>query len=330
VPVGYTSVKVKGTALLTNTTSSENFIWDAIDVVNPPTEMNALFVTTNFFITTNQHRGICAGSDPEEFCNKTCVQYKHTPNGIETGNCSTDSPLFCDVYAWCPIEPAHPIGNNVIKDVVNFTVFVKNSVRFPKWGIVRDNVPAVDPVPDINLFTVGQMINRSGNGNSFDQLSTKGGVVVVQIDWTCNFDRDPNACQPNYKFVRIDDPESNSKGYNYRYAYYQIDASGRKMRDLYKLFGIRFIFLVSGNGGKFDIGVLLLNLGSGLALLGAATIISDFIMIYMLPKKQYYGHAKYDNIEDDNDLGLGQSIKNLVHKNNYKSVDESTPINRND
>ncbi len=38
-----------------------------------------------------------------------------------------------------------------------------------------------------------------------------------------------------------------------------------------KLYGLRFLFILSGEGKKFDIVPTLVNLGSGLALLSVAT-----------------------------------------------------------
>lgn len=78
------------------------------------------------------------------------------------------------------------------------------------------------------------------------------------------------------QLCRVDDPTKDklSKGYNFRYAnhYYLPDTENvgqfKEYRDLYKVYGIRMIFLVSGTAGKFDVVPLLINIGSGLALLG--------------------------------------------------------------
>ena len=49
-------------------------------------------------------------------------------------------------------------------------------------------------------------------------------------------------------------------------------------RNLYKLFGVRIIFVVSGTAGRFSIVPLLLALGSGLGLLSVATVIGDLLI----------------------------------------------------
>ena len=43
-------------------------------------------------------------------------------------------------------------------------------------------------------------------------------------------------------------------------------------RDLYKVYGIRFLIRVTGTGGKFSIVPLLLTIGSGIGLLAVVSI----------------------------------------------------------
>ena len=84
-------------------------------------------------------------------------------------------------------------------------------------------------------------------------------------------------------------------------------------RDLYKVYGVRFLFLLNGQGGKFDIVPLLgllqkkikrkkviffiVNIGSGLALLAIATLISDVITLHILPERKFYNKVKYETVE---------------------------------
>lgn len=69
-----------------------------------------------------------------------------------------------------------------------------------------------------------------------------------------------------FSWNRIDNSrvKSFSSGFNFRYANYYYLPEGTEWvehRDLYKVFGIRFIFLISGKAGKFDIIPLLINIG---------------------------------------------------------------------
>lgn len=134
--------KVKGVAF-TNTQRNVpeiyKRIWDTSDLIVPPSENDAFFVTTNIIITPNQTRRTCS-----EVVNRSCASSKitflyiisswnvpaqdpgvhgalcNTPsqcheghslpigNGAMTGRCVpsdvNSSVNVCEIFAWCPIE----------------------------------------------------------------------------------------------------------------------------------------------------------------------------------------------------------------------------------
>lgn len=69
-----------------------------------------------------------------------------------------------------------------------------------------------------------------------------------------------------------------------------------------KAYGIRFQVLVSGKAGQFNIVPLLLNIGSGIALLGIATVICDLMVMYVVKRRKYYKENKYQLVEDEEAL----------------------------
>lgn len=103
----------------------------------------------------------------------------------------------------------------------------------------------------------------------------------------------------------MDDPQSSSVGYNFRYAdYYRMGTAPSNSvlyRDLMKVYGIRIIFVVYGQAGKFDAPALTITLGSGVALLGIATLLCDFLITNFSAKKIFYRTKKYELINDDFD-----------------------------
>jgi len=62
------------------------------------------------------------------------------------------------------------------------------------------------------------------------------------------------------------------------------------------VFGIRLLFVVSGVGGYFSFIPLFVNIGSGLGLLSLATLITDKLMIWLCPGKDFYKKHKYDDV----------------------------------
>lgn len=61
------------------------------------------------------------------------------------------------------------------------------------------------------------------------------------------------------------------------------------------------MIMVYGEGGKFSAIPLFLNLGSGLALLGIATVLCDIAVLYLLKKKYFYREKKYLMVDTDTD-----------------------------
>jgi len=60
-PPGDVTLKAKGTAYMVTPINGVNstITWDAVDVVYPPTQPNAIFLTTNVQITDGQTRNTC-------------------------------------------------------------------------------------------------------------------------------------------------------------------------------------------------------------------------------------------------------------------------------
>ena len=124
--------------------------------------------------------------------------------------------------------------------------------------------------------------------NSTYKIKNNGTIILFEMYFDCDLDAgELQDCKPEFRFQRLDTDKSWSKGYNYRYVdkYYvpnpKLAGSYVHMRDLVKVFGIRFVFKASGIGRKFDFQVLTVSLGSGLGLLGIATIISDFCLVLL-------------------------------------------------
>merc|ERR1739844_228989 len=93
-------------------------------------------------------------------------------------------------------------------------------------------------------------------------------------------------------------------GWNFRHAKYHEE----NRRSLFKMYGIKFIVTVEGRGGKFNLKNTILNIGSGLALLGVTTIVCDFLLMY-IKEKGMVKQKKYDYIDI-------KDLKNLTAKFN--------------
>ncbi|ETE58178.1 P2X purinoceptor 1, partial [Ophiophagus hannah] len=247
------SVKLKGIAV-TNISGMGPYLWDVADY-HPESEV------CNNDSTLKKGQRIMTGK---------CVNFSRTQK-------------TCEIFGWCPVEIDDNIPNPpLLLEAGKFTLFIKNSITFPKFGVSRRNL--VEQVserylkkcvyhknkdPLCPVFNLGYMVEESGQ--NFSQVAFKGGIVGITINWDCDLDWPLKYCIPVYKFHRLYSENSNvSPGYNFRYARYYRE-NGRDMRILYKVFGIRFDILVNGKAGKFDIIPTMTTIGSGIGIFGVYT-----------------------------------------------------------
>ncbi|XP_038645121.1 P2X purinoceptor 4-like isoform X3 [Scyliorhinus canicula] len=289
--------KVKGIAI-TNSTAFEERIWDATDYVIPSQQENAFFVMTNVILTVNQVQGRCPEMPSKRTRCKSdhdCAAGHHNAqsNGVLTGKCVrySEKVKTCEIFAWCPVENDTVIPKRNI--LTNASTGYLKSCRFNRKS---------DPFCPI--FRLGDMVQEAGE--DFQRLAVEGGVMGILVAWNCNLDQSASKCVPKYTFRRLDNKnfgETVSPGYNFRFAKYFINMSGIETRTLFKAYGIRFEVEVFGHAGKFNIIPTMINIGSGLALLGMATILCDIIVLYFLKKSNYYKEKKYKFV-DDYELGI--------------------------
>jgi len=304
-------------------------IYDSIDLTIPPIEQDALFVTTHFVKTINQARGVCEGNDNKtELCSHGCNAGDYTWNGMKTGTCGV-SGKYCNLSAWCPLEQENRPAE-ILSQVQNWSIFAKIDASFPAFGINFNNVKQ-GLVRNVNLFTVGEILDRANS--SFAQTASKGAIVLANIYYKCNLDHSIDECEPSIHFERIDQ-SSFSSGFNFRYAIQNTDLSGFETRTLYKLMGIRIIFHVSGEAGRFNLVNLMIALGAGAALLGVSSLVCDFIMQYCLRSRHRYTARKYlpvnskGEVMEEDEEAEKMSISDDPLENRPASLraGESTPL----
>ncbi|MGH0161477.1 UNVERIFIED_CONTAM: hypothetical protein FKN15_041336 [Acipenser sinensis] len=143
----------------------------------------------------------------------------------------------------------------------------------------------------------GDIVSRAGH--DFQEMAIKGGVIGILIEWNCDLDKSYSKCIPKYSFTRLDDNSNSTSGYNFRFAKYYKNISGEEYRTLTKVFGIRFDVMVNGKAGKFNIIPTVINIGSGLALLGAGVFFCDLVLLYMMKKSTVYRARKFESVKQE-------------------------------
>ncbi|XP_006899854.1 PREDICTED: P2X purinoceptor 1 [Elephantulus edwardii] len=308
------SVKLKGLAV-TKLPGGGHQVWDVADYVFPSQGDNSFVVMTNFIRTPQQAQGFCAENPEGGTCrdDSGCTPGKaeRKAQGIRTGKCVSFNTTVhtCEIFGWCPVEVDDDIPRPaLLREAENFTLFIKNSISFPRFKVNRRNL--VEEVnarymktclyhkithPLCPVFRLGYVVQQSGQ--NFNSLAEKGGVVGITIDWDCDLDWHVRHCKPIYEFHGLHEEKTLSQGFNFRFARYFVE-NGTSRRNLFKVFGIRFDILVNGKAGKFDIIPTMTTIGSGIGIFGVATVLCDLLLLHILPKRHYYKQKKFKYAED--------------------------------
>ncbi|EGD83495.1 P2X purinoceptor [Salpingoeca rosetta] len=336
-----------------NCSDSDIRVWDTADYVIPPQESNAAFIVTNSVQTSNQTQqpggwpedpdASTKGSQRAYTCEKNAdceaVRFSPSRNGAVSGKCDLATKR-CMVYGWGPVELSKDDDASQVlgyprqmPQVKNFTMFIKNTIFFPhfqrKFGntglgnssasylkscLWNESTDRYCPV-----FRIEDILSAAGVKSFEQDVMMAGAVITVQIRYDCNLDKNVETCAPEYRFTRIDEPNNTlSNGFNFRFARYAIGEV--PSRDLYKVYGLRFVFIVSGTAGKFDFVPLLVTFGSGLGLLSLATIVADLLVTKCLRNAEFYYDRKYEIVNEDE--VEGEAINVTIRQ----KPEEDTPL----
>ncbi|XP_021093797.1 P2X purinoceptor 5 isoform X6 [Heterocephalus glaber] len=278
---------------------------------------NVFFVITNLIVTSNQRQSTCAEREgiPDGMCSQDKNCHAGEPviagNGVKTGRClrvGNSTRGTCEIFAWCPVEMQSRPKKPLLRDAEDFTIFIKNYIRFPKFNFSKANVLETKNKdflkscrfgPDNHycpIFRLGSVVQWAGS--SFQDIALEGGVIGIHIEWNCDLDKAASECHPRYSFNRLDNKhaKSVSSGYNFRFARYYRDSAGVEFRNLMKAYGIRIDVIVNGKAGKFSIIPTIINVGSGVALMGAGAFFCDLVLIYIIKKREFYRDKKYEEV----------------------------------
>ncbi|KAF7652159.1 hypothetical protein LDENG_00100250 [Lucifuga dentata] len=214
----------------------------------------------------------------------------------------------CEIYGWCPIERSFKPQRPLLPAAENFTMSIKNFIQFPKFQFSKSNVLDStddsylkkccydkDIYPYCPIFHLGDITRQAGY--NFQDMASSGGSIGILIEWDCDLDKGYSNCHPQYHFSRLDISNSNKSirsGFNFRYTRYYKNAAGESYRSLFKVYGVWFNIMVHGKGGRFSIIPTAINIGSGLALMGAGAFFCDMVLLYLMKKSTFYRERKFE------------------------------------
>ncbi|TSU24181.1 P2X purinoceptor 2 [Bagarius yarrelli] len=246
----------------------------------------------------------------------------------------------CEIKSWCPIEEAAAEIEPPLEEAVNFTVFIRNSIHFPKFKVLRVNIKPRKPKkllrchyhPETNpycpVFRLGYIADQARE--KFSELCKTGGVIGAFINWNCDFDVDPSECVPTYSFRRLDLRKTlTSSGYHYRFAKYYYK-NGVEYRSLINAFGIRLDVIVHGHAGKFSLIPTIINAVTAMTSVGICSIICDWIMLTFIDKNEVYSGKKFDDLQDNVKVDDAKRNKDIAVDDAEEKDDEKGGDNKED
>ncbi|XP_073676244.1 P2X purinoceptor 3a [Garra rufa] len=313
-----------------------NRVMDVADYVVPSQGGSSFSIITSMVITANQTQGRCPETDHKFKCttDDDCMEKlgSNLGNGIITGTClnnNNGTMGWCEIEGWCPAEDDN-VKNNPMKEVENFTIFIKNSIRFPLFNVTRGNFPSslnksyiqnchYDPVdhPFCPVFKVGDILRHINQ--SLESITVKGGEIGININWKCNLDYNVTHCNPKYFFTRLDAAFENSvasQGYNFRFAKNYQSEDEPERRTLHKAKAIRFEIIVSGNAGKFNSVPFLINLVAAFTSVGLATVFCDIILLNFHKGADEYKAKKFEEVSGV----VSESANNRLYEGSQMSI----------
>ncbi|KAJ8415286.1 hypothetical protein AAFF_G00422660 [Aldrovandia affinis] len=305
--------EIRGIGLLGDT------VKDMVEYVRPSEGGDVISVILRREVTHDQIQGVCAEDYNLESARCTndsdCIAgaVDFDGNGQRTGRCvpyyNHTTIKTCEIKSWCPIESFSYIREGALLAAENFTAFIRNTIHFPKFKVLRANSMKKrkylkkcrydeEKHPYCPVFRLGYIAAQAMM--NFSDLCEQGGIIGVYINWDCNFDQDPSHCKPTYSFRRLNIyKNSPHPGYDYRFGkYYNKD--GMEFRTLIRAYAIRLDVIVHGHAGKFTLIPTIINMVTALTSVGICSIICDWVLLTFIDKNAIYSQKKFDEISQDN------------------------------
>ena len=130
-----------------------------------------------------------------------------------------------------------------------------------------------------------------------------GIVLLLGIDYSNEYSSSISNVEYTYSVTRV--PKIEYKVTTTQF----INTTQRLVFDRH---GVKIFFIFSGEICRFDFQTLLINAVSAIGLLSVATVITDLLMVYVLPLKNMYIRYKYQVTRDHEQLTVRATKTNLL------------------
>jgi hypothetical protein len=277
---------------------------DSIDLTDPGIEHGALFVVSREEMV-RQTRGLCGNPVFPCDTNEDCP----TDPPIARGSCVEG---FCEELGWCPpLDPADSDNTKILQyqSPQNLTIWIRGAISFPgldpdatfttmhaEYPIYRTD----DPIK-ANAFYIWELLELAGVNPA--SVLEDGCFLSVLMNWDCYLDTKEGCYTPQMEVKRLD--VGSAAGFDIYDGDYIRSPNGdpsKESRIFSRRVGFRFLIAAKGTGYKVSLAAIILQFSSGIALLGVAGLVADFLMLVVLPERDHYRQYKEQNTPDFSDL----------------------------
>jgi len=220
---------------------------------------------------------------------------------------------FCEVKTWCPSVGDHNVDNlpsgAVVEDITGLetaALMIVAGISFPS---ITSDFFVAGKSPDSSTqhknIKISEILDLADPPVKMEDMKDTGGIIAVNFLWNCDLSFS-SQCEPKLSVKRVDD----GTGFVQKRAR-KMTVDGVETREVYYMYGLRFIVDSSGLGRQIALVPIVIQLGSCLALIQIAAMAADFIMLNMYEKDRSgaYYRCKVKTTADYSDL---QDRLNLV------------------
>lgn len=267
-------------------------VYDSADLRFPVIEPSGAFVMTRRIVVKDQTRGRCVDWDDPKHC--PCAE----------GDVCTDG--MCEVLAWCPSlgdgNAADPPAGAVVENMTGLersVLQITTGITFPNIGNALFVTGQSESGKNFyRNVTLGTLLSLAEPPLTIEDVLPRGALLGVSFNWNCDVTwGDP--CEPHVVTQRLD----GGQGFVQKRVRHQ-QRAGQETRDAIYMFGLRILVESSGIGRRISPMLVVVQIGSGVALMKLASMAADFAMLWLYSeerRKAYY-KCKICETKDFSDL----------------------------
>lgn len=271
--------------------------FDEADLRLPVAEPSGAFILMQRYTLENQRPGRCVDWENPQKC--PC------PQG---GACNG---AYCENKQWCPSLAENNLANppagtavEAVSGLEDCALKFSAGVSFPSMSLnFRDTWSSPSAAKIVKSMSVKKLLTMATPPTSLAEMS-KGAIISVNFQWACSHGI---ACEPQLTVKRLD----NGAGYSQKRSRY-ITSNGVQTREVTFTSGLRIMVDSSGLCRTVSVMPIVVQLGSCMALLKAAAVLCDFLMLNVLFCSEKSSKYQKQKVHDAGDYSEQQDRLNLI------------------